>query len=470
MRGLLHPEDRDRARQEAARAVADPHRITTWSTGSIDPGTGRRGSPPAAAGCTAPTGSLIRMLGVVQDVTARKEAEEALRASEGRHRVLAELAAATQPLTDPAAIMAASARLLAEHLGADRCAYAEVEDEAVYVITGDHTRGVPSIVGRWPVAAFGAEHHRMMRANEPYVVDDADADPRIGPDDLPAFRATAIRAVICVPLHKDGASSPPRWPSTRRSPRHWTPGGGRARDDRRGPVLGGAGAVPRRPRTLRESEARYRAIVEATPECVKLVAPDGTLLQMNRAGLAMVEGDESALGQCVYNVIAPEYREAFREFNERVCRGERGTLEFDIIGLKGTRRHMETTAVPLPAPQGGFTQLAVTRDVTARKRVAEATSARRTSGSSSCSRTRGTTPSSSPTPRARSSNGRAGPSGSPATRPRRPSARSPASSSRRRTGRTGGRRPRWRRRPRRAGPRTSGGTRGRTARGSTPTG
>ena len=88
---------------------------------------------------------------------------------------------------------------------------------------------------------------------------------------------------------------------------------------------------------------------------------------MNPAGLAMVEGDESALGQCVYDVIAPEYREPFREFNERVCRGERGTLEFDIIGLKGTRRHMETTAVPLPAPQGGFAQLAVTRDVTARK-------------------------------------------------------------------------------------------------------
>lgn len=120
---------------------------------------------------------------------------------------------------------------------------------------------------------------------------------------------------------------------------------------------------------LRESEARYRAMVEATPECVKLVAPDGTLLQINSAGLAMVEGDESALGQCVYNIIAPEFRDAFRVFNEAICRGERGTLEFDIIGLKGTRRHMETTAVPLPAANGGFTHLAVTRDVTVRRRA-----------------------------------------------------------------------------------------------------
>ena len=122
-------------------------------------------------------------------------------------------------------------------------------------------------------------------------------------------------------------------------------------------------------KALRDSEAQYRAIVEATPECVKVVARDGTLLQMNSAGLAMVEGDESNLGKCVYNVIAPEFRDAFRQFNEGICRGERGALEFDIIGLKGTRRHMETTAVPLPAADGGFAQLAVTRDVTVRRRA-----------------------------------------------------------------------------------------------------
>ena len=40
--------------------------------------------------------------------------------------------------------------------------------------------------------------------------------------------------------------------------------------------------------TLRESEERFRAIVETTPECVKLVAADGTLLLMNEAGLEMV--------------------------------------------------------------------------------------------------------------------------------------------------------------------------------------
>jgi PAS domain S-box-containing protein len=92
---------------------------------------------------------------------------------------------------------------------------------------------------------------------------------------------------------------------------------------------------------------------------------------MNAAGLAMVEAEqaEEAIGRCVFDVIAPEHREAFRNFNERVCRGEGGALEFDIIGLRGTRRTMESSAVPLQGADGQVLHLAVTRDVTERKRA-----------------------------------------------------------------------------------------------------
>src|SRR5581483_1191614 len=123
----------------------------------------------------------------------------------------------------------------------------------------------------------------------------------------------------------------------------------------------------------RGAEERVRAIVEATPECVKLVARDGTLLQMNAAGLAMVGATcaDAVVGRSIYDVIAPEDRARFREFNERVCAGERGMLEFDVVGLDGNRRHMETHAVPLARPQGGFDQLAITRDVTERRLAEE---------------------------------------------------------------------------------------------------
>src|SRR5579859_1956448 len=121
---------------------------------------------------------------------------------------------------------------------------------------------------------------------------------------------------------------------------------------------------------LRESEEFLRAIIETTPECIKVVAADGTLLHMNPTGLKMVGAGaaDMVIGTSVYELIAPEDRERFREFNEKTCRGEKGSLEFDMIGLHGMRRHMETQAAPLRQSDGTVAQLGVTRDVTERKR------------------------------------------------------------------------------------------------------
>ncbi|RDI71116.1 MEDS domain-containing protein [Halopelagius longus] len=121
-----------------------------------------------------------------------------------------------------------------------------------------------------------------------------------------------------------------------------------------------------RERELRERTEHLNALVETTPECIKTVAADGTLLQMNSAGLEMVGADSASdvVGASVYDLIASEDRERFREFNERICEGERGTLEFDIVGLDGTRRHMESHAAPLRRPDGETVHVALTRDVT----------------------------------------------------------------------------------------------------------
>lgn len=167
------------------------------------------------------SGRVVGASKVARDISERKRAEQALRASEGRHRFLGELAVVTQPLTDPVAVMEVSARMLAEYLDVDRCAYAEIEDESLYVITGDHSRGIPSIVGRWPVAAFGADHLRAMLANQAWVIDDVDTDPRTRHTDLTAYRATGIRAVICLPLHKH-ARFTAAMAVHQTTPRRWT--------------------------------------------------------------------------------------------------------------------------------------------------------------------------------------------------------------------------------------------------------
>ncbi len=123
---------------------------------------------------------------------------------------------------------------------------------------------------------------------------------------------------------------------------------------------------------LRKNQEYLRTIIDNEPECVKLVAADGSLLEMNAAGLAMIEADtlEAIVGQSAYSVIAPEYLEAYRALNTSVCQGQRGILEFEIIGLRGTRRWMQTHAVPFqPEPGSPIVHLAITRDITEQKRL-----------------------------------------------------------------------------------------------------
>ncbi|NNM65241.1 MAG: EAL domain-containing protein [Burkholderiales bacterium] len=121
---------------------------------------------------------------------------------------------------------------------------------------------------------------------------------------------------------------------------------------------------------LRVSDLRLRTIIETEPECVKVVGKDGALMEMNSAGLAMLEVDsiESARTHHLIDFITPGHHEAFRDLHRRVMNGESGTLEFEVIGLKGTRRWLETHAAPMRDAQGAVVSLlGITRDITERK-------------------------------------------------------------------------------------------------------
>jgi PAS domain S-box-containing protein len=120
----------------------------------------------------------------------------------------------------------------------------------------------------------------------------------------------------------------------------------------------------------RASENRLRAMIEAEPEGVMLLAPGGKVLEMNSAGLAMFEIDAMAeiLGQSLEPLVAPMYHDAFRALMQRVCEGHKDTLEFEIIGLRGTHRWVETHAVPFRGDADAApVLLGITRDNTRRK-------------------------------------------------------------------------------------------------------
>ena len=126
---------------------------------------------------------------------------------------------------------------------------------------------------------------------------------------------------------------------------------------------------------LRNREQHLRAIIENTPDCVKLVAADGTLLEMNASGLSMVQASslDQVEGKNIYGLVAAEHRDAFRIMNQRVCAGSKERLEFQIVGLDGTRRWMSSHAAPIPDQSSGkLLHLAITRDITEQKAQHEA--------------------------------------------------------------------------------------------------
>ncbi len=135
--------------------------------------------------------------------------------------------------------------------------------------------------------------------------------------------------------------------------------------------------VPERKRIeedLARSESKLRTLIDAEQDCVTLLAADGTLLEMNPAGLRMIEADslEQVAGKSIYPLVVPEYAASMQALTDSVFQGGSGNLEFEFIGLKGTRRWVETRAVPLKSADGEvMALLGVGRDITEHKKLEE---------------------------------------------------------------------------------------------------
>ncbi|WP_372641460.1 PAS domain S-box protein [Ancylomarina sp.] len=123
---------------------------------------------------------------------------------------------------------------------------------------------------------------------------------------------------------------------------------------------------------LKESEKRMSTILETEPECVKILDLKGKLVYMNPAGLNMIEADslDQIIGLPLLPLIGEEYQKPFTELFYKTLNGGCGKLEFEVIGLKGRKKWLETHSVPLRLQNEEITGvLGITRDITERKKV-----------------------------------------------------------------------------------------------------
>ncbi|HEY8657658.1 MAG TPA: ATP-binding protein, partial [Hanamia sp.] len=78
-------------------------------------------------------------------------------------------------------------------------------------------------------------------------------------------------------------------------------------------------------------------------------------------------------GKSILDIIDKPYQKAYKELTKNIFKGKSGIMEFEITGLKGTHRWMETHAVSLKNTEGKIISLlGVTHDITERKKTEEA--------------------------------------------------------------------------------------------------
>ncbi|MFC5479584.1 hybrid sensor histidine kinase/response regulator [Massilia suwonensis] len=143
-------------------------------------------------------GGILFLAATGVDVTERRRVTQRL-------RLLDEIGEATRIALDPKAIMAEATRLLGEHLGVTRVAYADLEpDNDRFTIRHDwRIEGVMSTVGTYSLDLFGSRATSNLRVGRTLLVSDVDRELAAA-DGADMFNAIGIKAIICCPLVKGG--------------------------------------------------------------------------------------------------------------------------------------------------------------------------------------------------------------------------------------------------------------------------
>lgn len=361
----IHRSDSDRVFAEAQDSIKTLSRLETEYRINLPDGTARTITSISEA-VPGADGKAEKLFGVFSDVSARKQAEEKL-------HFLASLNEALRPLVEPEEIMSVTARMLGEHLRVNRCAYAEVyQDEDSFRITGDYTRETFSILGEFKMSDFGDEALRLMRKNEPYIVNDAEQDPRTR-ENLESYRKTDIAAVISVPLHKNGRFVA-GMAVHQKVPRQWR----QEEIELVQIVVNRCWESIERARTvrnLRQSEERFRALVSQATAGITQGDETGKFTFVNDRFCEIVGFScEELLSLKMQDITAQEFIQTELELYKRVWQnGTPYVIEKQYIRKDGSRVWVNKNVAPAKNATGETESvICVTIDISKRKRAEEA--------------------------------------------------------------------------------------------------
>jgi len=117
---------------------------------------------------------------------------------------------------------------------------------------------------------------------------------------------------------------------------------------------------------------RLRRIIEKQPACLFRVGLDGLILASNEAGLGLLGAQHlsQVLETLLTTWIVPEHHEKWQKFAQTVAGGTSQSMDCELMGVSGRRRHVDLHAVPLVDHPDGIPSLILgARDTTAQRRI-----------------------------------------------------------------------------------------------------
>lgn len=197
---------------------------------------------------------------------------------------------------------------------------------------------------------------------------------RVHPDDLPGVLAKGEAAMV-----REGGNFEAEYRMHHRDGRWiWVLDRGRAvdtdGDDRRPRVLGTLMEITRQKQAdleLRASEARYRSLVESSPDAICVIGDGRRLVMVNDAAVRMFGATrpEDLTGRDALDLVSPEFRALGERRFAGALAGQRNpTVEARFRRLDGTGIDVEATSSPF-SQEGRQAVHLVLRDIGERKRA-----------------------------------------------------------------------------------------------------
>jgi PAS domain S-box-containing protein len=379
---LIHPDDRDEAVRRVELAFRTEQPVegewrVIWPDGSVHWITGRWQVFKDKAG------KPLRMTGVNLEITGRKQKEEELRRLNRTLMALGKSSKAMMHATNESEYLDEVCRIIVEDCGHAMVWIGFAEDDAAKTVrpvayAGFEKGYIETLKITWADTPRGrGPTGTAIRTGQPSICRNMQTDPLFKP-----WREEAIKrgyaSSIVLPL-MDSSKAIGAINIYAREPDPFTKDEITLLSELADDLSYGISSIrlkaahDRTAEAVRQSEERYRSLVEVSPDAVFVNRGD-QIVFANPAALHLfgATGAEQVLGRSPFEMFEPDYHPIMRKRIETLLGGESVPLiEGRIIRLDDTMRDVEIAAAPFNDSAGRAIQV-ILRDITERKRAEEA--------------------------------------------------------------------------------------------------